>query len=116
IVISPVLPREVAGLEDVELAARQPRVQEFSVARRHERVAATGDDLNRGPDVTQSFRKDRQLGGIAAHVRRRLGESIARVRAQVVLTNGLGEYVPLDAFESLGDDVASIEGPESAHV
>ena len=51
----------MAGLEDVELAVGQPRVQELGIARRDERVVATGDDLNRGPDVAQPFREDRQV-------------------------------------------------------
>jgi long-chain acyl-CoA synthetase len=34
----------MAGLEDVELAVGQSRVQELGVARRHQRVVAAGDE------------------------------------------------------------------------
>ena len=109
IVIGAVLPGEMAGLEDVELAVGQPRVQELGVARRHERVVATGDDLNRGPDVTESFGEDRQVRRIAAHVGRRLDKSIARVGRQVVLSYGLGQSCAARCLEGSGDDVASID-------
>src|SRR4051812_16921227 len=61
ILISAVLPREMAGLDEVELAVGQPRVQELGVARRHERVVATGDDLNRSPDVAESLGEEREV-------------------------------------------------------
>ena len=75
---------------------------------------ATGDDLNRGPDVAESFGEDRQVGRIAAHVGRRLDEPIARVGRQVVLAHGVGQGVPLDAFEGSGDDVAPIDALKPA--
>ena len=60
----------MAGLEDVEFAVGQPFVQELGVARRHERVVATGDELDRSADVAESFGEDRQVGRIVAHVGR----------------------------------------------
>ena len=67
----------MARLEDVELAVGEPRVEELGVARRHERVAAAGDDLNRGADGAESFGEDGQVGRVAADVRRGLDEAVA---------------------------------------
>ncbi len=106
----------MAGLEDVELAVGKPRVEELGVARRHERVVAPGDDLNRRPDLTESFSEDRQVRRIAAHVGRRLDEPIARVGRQVVLAHSVGQGVLLDAFEGSCDDVAPINASKPGQV
>src|SRR5258705_7487645 len=47
VLVGSVFPGEVACVEDVELAVRQPVVEELGVDRRHRGVVPAGDDLHR---------------------------------------------------------------------
>jgi hypothetical protein len=51
------------GVEDVELAAGQPVVQELGVDRRHRRVTRAGDDLHRRLDLGQQVAQDGSSAG-----------------------------------------------------
>ena len=106
----------MTGIKDVELAVGEPCVQELAVARRDEPVAATGDDLDGGCDVNESFGEDGEVRWVAAHVGRRLDEPAARVRREVVLAYRVGQGVPLDALKGRGDDVAPIDALKSRQV
>src|SRR3984885_9476840 len=106
----------MTGINDVELAVGEPCVQELAVARRDEPVVATGDDLDGGCDVTESFGEDGEVRWVAAHVGRRLDEPAARVRREVVLAYRVGQGVPLDALKGRGDDVAPIDALKSRQV
>jgi hypothetical protein len=98
----------VPGVEDVELAAGQPVVQELGVDRRHRRVAGAGDDLHRRLDLRQQVAQGREFGRVGADVAHRLGHPVTLIRPQVVLADGVGKRVALDA--DVGpDDVRACE-------
>jgi hypothetical protein len=83
----------VAGVDDVELAVGQPCVEELCVRGRDRGVASAGDDLHRRLDRREQVSKDRELGGVGAHVAHRLDEVVAVVGGEVVLPGPVGQRV-----------------------
>src|SRR2546426_3760076 len=75
-----VLPREVAGVKQRELAVRQTLVEVLGVRWRHERIALARDDLYRRTDLGKQVAQYLQVGGVTAHVARGLGEPRPGVR------------------------------------
>jgi hypothetical protein len=74
-----VFPGEVARVDDVELAVRQPLVQEAGVDRRHRRIASAGDDLHRGVYPRQQVGQHWKLSRVGTQVANRLGEPVSPV-------------------------------------
>jgi hypothetical protein len=103
-------PGEVHGVEDVELAAGQPAVQELGVDRRHRRVARASNDLHRRLDLGQQVAQGGEFGRVGADVTHRLGHPVTLIRSQVVLADGVGKRVALDAGQRTGDDQPRVSG------
>jgi hypothetical protein len=75
----------VARVDDVELAVRQPLVQESGVDRRHFGIVGAGDDLHRGVYPRQQASQYRKLNRVGPQVTNRLGEPVSLVGGQVVV-------------------------------
>src|SRR4029077_15627732 len=87
VLVGAVFPGEVPSVDDVELAVRQPLMEELGVDRRHRTVPAAGDDLHRGLHLRQQIAQGRELGRVGAHVPHRLDEAVALVGRQIILTD-----------------------------
>src|SRR6478735_2543610 len=87
VLVGRVLPGEVPRVDDVELAVRQPLVEELGVDRWHRQVLPAGDDLHRYLDLRQEVAQDWQLGRVGAHVAHRLDHPVALVGGEVVLAD-----------------------------
>src|SRR4029077_15578812 len=111
-----VLPGEVPRVDDVELAVRQPLMEELGVHRRHGTVPAAGDDLHRGLHLREQITQGRELGGGGARVPHRFDEAVALVGRQVVLPDWVWQRVPLDTAQYLGDDLPRVSGAEAVEV
>src|SRR6266568_4986797 len=112
VLVGCVLPGEVPGIEDVELAARQPVVQELGVDRRHRRVAGAGDDLHRRLDLRQQVAQGWEFGRVGADVAHRLGHPVTLISSQVVLADGIERYPLPDAVRE--DYLRAYEGDRMA--
>src|SRR5690349_8099691 len=68
VLVGGILPDEVSGVEQVELAFRQPLVKELGVGRGYHAVPRAVDDLYRRLDRRQQVRQDGELPRVGLHV------------------------------------------------
>ncbi len=80
-------PREVTGVERMDLAVREEVVQELVVRPRHEVIIATGEDLGRRSDRREKVAQDRVLFWVVPHEASGLRESPEVIGADVVLVD-----------------------------
>jgi hypothetical protein len=86
----------VTRVDQGQSATRDARGQEFGVDERNDPVAHTGEDQDRRPEFGQQLRQRRQLVRVATGVARRLKEAVARVGLELVLADGVREFVAGD--------------------
>jgi hypothetical protein len=90
--------------------------RELGVDWRHRRVSPPGDDLHRRLYLRQQVAQYRKLGRVGAHVAHRLDHPVAFVGRQVILADGVGQRVPLDAGERAGHDLPRVSATEAVEV
>jgi len=90
--------------------------RELGVDWRHRRVSPPGDDLHRRLYLRQQVAQYRKLGRVGAHVAHRLDHPVAFVGRQVILADGVGQRVLLDAGERAGHDLPRVSATEAVEV
>jgi hypothetical protein len=75
-----------------------------------------GDDLRRCLDLGQQVAQGGEFGRVGADVAHRLGHPVTLIGSQVVLADGVGKRVALDAGKRAGHDLPRVSAAEPVEI
>src|SRR5262249_32726185 len=104
-----VLPRKMAGVEQMKFAERQAFVEIFGVNGWYHDVSAAGNDLHGRLYFWQGISQDFKLRRVSLHVANRLGESISIVRSEIVFSSRVAQHITFERLHRALDDRAATD-------
>ena len=109
VLVSCLLPCEMAGVEWMGLAIRKKIVEVLVIRPRHEFIVATGHDLRRRRDRREQVTQDRILLRVVPHEPCRLGEASEVVGTDVILVDFWLALAACACFDRVADVRPGVE-------